>query len=29
MDQCPSEVDLQQLQDIHISVQMPNAAEKK
>ena len=23
MDQCPSEVDLQQLQDIHISVQMP------
>jgi len=25
MDQCPSEVDLQQLQDIHISVQMPKA----
>jgi aspartyl-tRNA synthetase len=29
MDQCPSEVDLQQLQDIHISVQMPKQADKK
>ena len=29
MDQCPSEVDLQQLQDIHISVQMPKGNDKK